>query len=994
MRRSNYHLRALLSLIILFRMLVLCGQEPESPMWIIPKSPESAAFDKFINFPTVSGTGIPEISIPLYNMQYKGFKLPISLSYHASGIKVNDIATTVGLNWVLNAGGEISRDVHGRADEQWWFYFDSIIAETSCNVNDLDPYYQGWSDVAPDVFSYNLPYANGNFIFKMDSTILFSGNDKIKIIPDFSYSGSQLNFSIYDELGNLYTFTPLEYTRVDIYDNYANYFESWDYQFGTLTGWKLDEITLPTGDEISFCYEPYTYSTGDYPTSSRYTELGSGECNLSGENRYTEYSTDTEYKTYLISTITSPTETVRFTYNTDPLLSVMKKVLESISVTSNIDNDTIQIIKLNHSKYNGDPKLKLIGADFFGNSIHNTKRSYLINYDSLSIPGLGSYCQDIFGYQNENTRYHMIPRHVDAQFFPYSLGNPANREISPSRITNGIIKEIVSPTGGKIRYTFEANRDDSLYAPGVRIKQIEYVNDDGVIAEKKSFIYKNLRGKLHLYGHYYSHYDSRDKNDWHPPRLRDEKIWTSNPIPNKEINYGFWSGYYYQSISTITISDTSTFWLIEDKYSSYFNIFNQQPLITEKIFFNKELDTVKIEKYENTVNTRNYSGWHTTESYLSWGGYYCNGNLYVTLACTEPLTIYKPLERFDYHISRTLLNKKIVIDLINSGADSLYNETEYEYNELYLPSQITSRGPDKDTIIKKIYYPDDYQISGLDWLTAMKSTNNHLIALPVDERSYRIKSEQEYLINGKTIKYNEFGQQLEEYIWRNITPSTTNTWNDTTLIAPDYELESILTYDSPTKNVIQTNSISEIISYIWGYNANYPIARIIACESGNASYTGFEDYDNFGGWEMVSGTRSSDAFKTGRYSCYNGVLQKTISDSSVVAVWAKGTLPVLSGNSTLRSTTVSFDGWTYYEWVVSTGQLSLTAASGYMDDARIYPVGSQMISYTYDPGVGMTSQSDQNGRSTYFEYDNFGRLEYILDDERNILKRITYNYKQ
>lgn len=48
--------------------------------------------------------------------------------------------------------------------------------------------------------------------------------------------------------------------------------------------------------------------------------------------------------------------------------------------------------------------------------------------------------------------------------------------------------------------------------------------------------------------------------------------------------------------------------------------------------------------------------------------------------------------------------------------------------------------------------------------------------------------------------------------------------------------------------------------------------------------------------------------------------------------------------------------------------------------------------YTYAPLIGMTSQTDANNVTIYYEYDSYGRLTLVRDENNKILKKICYNY--
>jgi len=54
--------------------------------------------------------------VPLYQIQQGGVSVPIGLNYVSTGVKANDVASNVGLNWSLDAGGAITKIIKGFED--------------------------------------------------------------------------------------------------------------------------------------------------------------------------------------------------------------------------------------------------------------------------------------------------------------------------------------------------------------------------------------------------------------------------------------------------------------------------------------------------------------------------------------------------------------------------------------------------------------------------------------------------------------------------------------------------------------------------------------------------------------------------------------------------------------------------------------------------------------------------------------------------------------
>lgn len=74
---------------------------------IKPVSPTASQISRYDELPVSEYTGVPNISIPFYKIEVDEVKLPIDLTYHAGGIKVNQDASWVGLGWNLSLGSLI-----------------------------------------------------------------------------------------------------------------------------------------------------------------------------------------------------------------------------------------------------------------------------------------------------------------------------------------------------------------------------------------------------------------------------------------------------------------------------------------------------------------------------------------------------------------------------------------------------------------------------------------------------------------------------------------------------------------------------------------------------------------------------------------------------------------------------------------------------------------------------------------------------------------------
>jgi len=160
---------------IMFALGMFCfgaalGQEIPN---LAPPTPEAASLERYDEVPVGHYRGVPNINVPIAQLKTKGIQIPISLSYHAGGIRVSEVAPRVGLGWNISTGGMISRQVRGIPDDYADGYIntnnkvDDYFAQSQTNRIQLfeAATISGTQDYESDVYSFNFMGTSGKFYF-------------------------------------------------------------------------------------------------------------------------------------------------------------------------------------------------------------------------------------------------------------------------------------------------------------------------------------------------------------------------------------------------------------------------------------------------------------------------------------------------------------------------------------------------------------------------------------------------------------------------------------------------------------------------------------------------------------------------------------------------------------------------------------------------------------------------------------------------------------
>ena len=233
---------------------------------IIPPAPAAMEIAKGVAYPVDLSSGLLNIEIPLYEVVSGDIRIPITLSYHASGLKPGIRSRSwLPQGWSLSAGPSLTRVIHGGPDE--YVYNASIAAEQSPTWYQLNQVVTQAVDIALDEFYYSLPGHSGRLYFKRTPS---GTGTAVTITPvtvpseplAVSLPGSgdfQRQVDITDPLGTVYRFgSPTDNSYLD--RTYASFGGA---SLDAATSWKIRTVTsASSGGTVSFEYTtPLTETT-------------------------------------------------------------------------------------------------------------------------------------------------------------------------------------------------------------------------------------------------------------------------------------------------------------------------------------------------------------------------------------------------------------------------------------------------------------------------------------------------------------------------------------------------------------------------------------------------------------------------------------------------------------------------------------------------------------------------------------------------------------
>lgn len=474
--------------------------------------------------------GIPDISIPLYKIDHRGYKIPLILRYSPKPLKPGYNYDVFGNGWSLSANSCISRTIESIPDEWSGFKIETDKLDIF-NEKLVFGTIEG-SNFAHDKFNATLPNGTSfdfiidkNYYGALEYITSTSAGIKISCIYDMH---KIISFTVIDEDGVKYTFDGGDTPSIGSSDRFRNSYVSW----------YLSRIDLPHSTEpilFSYAYGVDSGRAKQYQESS--IKMRHHFIPLTKDEAFArptpEYSSNT-YKMKLLSSIRYGSSGISFNYQ-DQSTTATHNYIKSISIHDNSFSVksisfNMDIRKVNYFCFTNESlaQLKSITIQGLGNT---NPQIYKCTYAGLSLSFAGT---DHWGYANAyDSQYDVCKSTLfvepDLNYYrgflstPVSKVNKTSQDVCPfekvrlSRYTydnrlpsgpdnHGVLATLQYPTGGFTRFEFENHwflsstslDGDYIHDPkqriearaaGFRIRKITNYTAENTVSDIKTYRY-------------------------------------------------------------------------------------------------------------------------------------------------------------------------------------------------------------------------------------------------------------------------------------------------------------------------------------------------------------------------------------------------------------------------------------------------------------------------------------------------------------------------
>lgn len=970
---------------------------------VIPPSPRSVEFEKFINYKVSLSNGLPEIGINFYNIQVDNVTIPIGISYHASGIKLGQSNGDVGLGWGLTSIYKVSRTVYGKVDEVYPMpdmnnVANGMAIRTYLNNNFSTPFSRDrylaryvnprerasvtasqndYLDGQFDLFTLGLPSQSGNFIIsnRINKTVSMLNNSALKVDYTVGIAGID-GFNILDIDGVKYRMgqneANVENLKISTSEGMKKY----------SSAWMVSDLTTPLNNTISFQYQLFQETRSGTTSSSRELTEGalyrsvegnhSMDCYPTVNSENTSTSSSTAYDTNLLSGISGIFETATFNRNSNGTIN-------NIQIRKK-NNELVKKVTFYYSQFNDRvflDSLQIAGSNGL------KEETYKFDYQSREIP-YNFY--DNFGYYQFDGKQGYAPHIEGFTYYAEPCNSSGTVPLSPYGSNREdyrasdiyMLKKISYPGGGSSAYRYEpniykySNNQNRANGGGLRIASITSDDGSGAPVLTRNFAYGEDGAGEILF------------NVNNPQLLVKEQVVTvvngrntssigllRRRTINNNLDGDLADGYVKDNMGWYS--------KVRELYGEgYIDHFFEMPynspglenfLINQSYNYNESNYTVQYPSYFVSAyrfwnkpvlrerNTYEYKGGIDTKIKKKEVFLYSvpsednPNNDYIGLkvsafavARTGPLNFAHPNAYSDMGINSVfnydtykitsgdvLLKTKTVYDYDNTteGIKTVYN---YDYTTGNLIAKEKVSNSKDEVLITKYKYPFDFSgiVSNDSQSAGIKQLQVKNILSPVIEKSVFRSNANETSLRLINSKFTSYKSNL---------PLPDQIFNVESATATSNFVESAVSSGSVVKDVVYQQDIT-----IDKYSDKGKILSVSKQLSPSVCYLwGYNDQ-----YPVVKVVGSN-------YNTISALVNQSILNNP-------------QNDQQLRAELNK----------IRTGLAGVTTA---------------VTTYTYNPLVGMTSQTDAKGETTYYEYDEFQRLRNIKDQDGNIIKTYDYHYK-